>query len=57
MPGKCSKCNSLLITLYYREYKYNPKSWRNVGDINPKARVWKRTKAKYCKKCQKVINY
>ena len=53
---KCSNCNSLLITLYYREYKYNPKSWRNVGDINPKARVWKRTKAKYCKKCQKVIN-
>jgi len=51
---KCSKCNSLLVTLYFREYKYNQKAIRNVGDIDSKARVWRRTKAKYCKKCKKV---
>ena len=53
---KCPNCNSLLVTLYFREYKYNQKSYRNLGDINPKARIWKRTKSKYCKKCKTVVN-
>ena len=53
---KCPKCNSLGVTLYFREYKYPKDKVYNVGDIDANARVWERTKHKYCKKCERIIN-
>jgi len=51
---KCNVCNSNLIFLYFRDYKYNQNSISNVGDIDSKARTWRRTKIRYCRKCKQV---
>lgn len=38
---KCPKCDSFLLSLYYRSNKKNKRSWE-------------KTKYFYCKKCKKI---
>ena len=42
---KCKKCNSTLLSLYYRENNINKRNWAKI-------RKWK-----YCPKCKNIVEW